>query len=115
MILVTTETSYMATESALEKKITDYAKSLGCMVFKFVSPNQRGVPDRVFITPGGACLWLEFKAPGQKPDPLQLRMIQKLREQNVPACWVDNEDDAMDMVADAILLQSHRFNDKHPI
>lgn len=80
----------MAAESDIEKKAVAYARSLGFMCFKFTSPNVRGVLDRVFISPAGAVLFLEFKAPGKKPTVLQLHMIEKLRKQNVAAWWVDN-------------------------
>ena len=77
-------------ESSIEKKLTAYAESLGLMAFKFVSPGKRGVPDRLFIRPGGEVLFLEIKAPGEKPNPVQLRMMEKLRKQGVCAGWVDN-------------------------
>ena len=43
---------------------------MGWLVYKFVSPNQRGVPDRMFIK-AGQLFFVEFKAPGKKLRPLQ--------------------------------------------
>ena len=80
----------MAKESQLEKKLTAYAESLGLMAFKFVSPGKRGVPDRLFIRSGGKVLFLEIKAPGEKPNPVQLRMMEKLWKQGVCAQWTDD-------------------------
>lgn len=65
-------------ESEIEKKVSDYAKAKGWLVYKFVSPSQRGVPDRVFIR-GGEIYFIEFKAPGKKPTKLQDKIFSKIR------------------------------------
>lgn len=93
-----------ARESTIERKAVAFAKSLGFLCFKFTSPGQKGVPDRVFISRAGAVLFLEFKREGAKPTPLQRRMMEKLRRQNVAAGWTDNLHTAANMIKD--------FNDK---
>ena len=90
----------MAKESQIEKKACDYAKSLGFLVFKFTSPGQRGVPDRCFISPAGAVLFLEFKTPGQKPDATQRAMMERLRKQGVAAGWASDYPRAARMITD---------------
>jgi hypothetical protein len=40
-------------EKVIEKTVCKYAESKGCVQFKFVSVNNRGVPDRIIITPVG--------------------------------------------------------------
>ena len=57
-------------ESSIELQVNRYAKKLGWLVYKFVSPNQRGVPDRIYIK-DGKMFFIEFKAPGNKLTPLQ--------------------------------------------
>jgi hypothetical protein len=57
-------------ESAIEANVNKYAKSRGWLVFKFVSPNERGVPDRMYIKEG-RMFFIEFKAPGKLLTPLQ--------------------------------------------
>ena len=47
---------------------------------KFVSPNLNGVPDRLLLFPGGKLAFAEVKAPGEKPRPLQVHRIARLRE-----------------------------------
>lgn len=76
-------------ESDIERKICDYAKKHGCLVFKFVSPGHRGVPDRLFIC-NGVVLFLEIKRPGKRPTLLQESCIKKLRSQNIAAEWTDS-------------------------
>jgi len=36
-------------ERDIERKVCEMAKVAGWLAFKFVSPAQRGVPDRIFI------------------------------------------------------------------
>jgi Holliday junction resolvase len=81
-------------ESRLEAKISKYAKSKGCLSYKWSSPSQRGVPDRIIVAPNGKVLFLEVKALGEKPTKLQLHEIAKLTAQGCTAYWVDNFSDA---------------------
>ena len=68
----------MIRERDIEKKACDLAKAAGWLVFKFVSPAQRGVPDRIFIR-DSRVVFIEFKAPGARPTKLQWRMIERLQ------------------------------------
>ena len=77
-------------EKQIEKKVCDYAKQQGCLVFKFTSPNNRSVPDRIIIAPGGKVGFLELKRPGNKPTPLQADTLRKLKEQGCHAEWTDS-------------------------
>jgi hypothetical protein len=65
-------------ERNIERKVCEMAKAAGWLAFKFVSPAQRGVPDRIFIK-DGRIVFIEFKAPGAMPTKLQWRMIDRLR------------------------------------
>lgn len=44
------------------------------MTFKFTSPNNKGVPDRIFIR-DGQVFFIEFKAPTKMPTMLQHHII----------------------------------------
>ena len=83
-------------ESAVEHNICNHAKRSGWLVYKFSSPNHRGVPDRLFISPTGKVCFMEVKAPGKRPTPLQEREINKLRDRGVAATWYDNSPQACD-------------------
>ena len=76
-------------EAEIEKKVCAHATERGILNFKFVSPTCRAVPDRIFFTPSGHCFLIEFKAPGKSPRPDQVRMIDKLRSQNVEVYVID--------------------------
>lgn len=77
-------------EKEIEKKICDYAKSRGCYVRKFVSPNNRSVPDRLIIAPGGAVGFLEIKRGGEKPTKAQALEMEALTKIGADVWWCDN-------------------------
>ena len=85
----------MIRERDIEKKACDLAKAAGWLVFKFVSPSQRGVPDRIFIRQG-RIVFIEFKAPGAKPTKLQNRMIERLCVQGCTVYVCDSVESACD-------------------
>jgi Holliday junction resolvase len=93
-------------ESHLEKSICDYAKKTGWEVYKFSSPGHRAVPDRMFISLTGTIVFIEVKAPGQKPTPLQYRELERLSARCVPATWADS------LITAKLFLDQH--NNKQP-
>lgn len=80
----------MALEADLERKLCKWAKEQGCLTYKFSSPANRGVPDRIFIGPRGDVLFLELKAPGKKPTALQQKHLNDIRAQGGLATWSDS-------------------------
>lgn len=80
----------MGRESEIETAVCRYAKTKGCYVRKFSSPSNVGVPDRLFITPGGVVFFVEFKAPGKHPTALQWREIGLIEKNNGNAFWADS-------------------------
>ena len=89
-------------EATLEKALCDYARKKEYLVYKFVSPQHKGVPDRIFISPSGQVVFIEVKAPGKKPTELQYREIKKLLAQGVPAYYCDS------LATGMILLEAHK-------
>ncbi len=67
-------------ERNVERKLTEAVRHSGGLALKFVSPNLNGVPDRLLLFPGGRMAFAEVKAPGEKPRPLQMHRIARLRE-----------------------------------
>ena len=64
-------------EKDLEKKIITKAKQLGFLSYKFVSPSNRGVPDRIFISKTGKVFFIEFKSPKRKITPVQKEFLNR--------------------------------------
>lgn len=83
-------------ESKIEKAVCDYAKLMGWLSFKFTSPNNRAVPDRIFFKEGHTIL-IEFKQLGKKPTKLQQHQIDKLKEQLMPVYVVDSIEKGKDI------------------
>jgi hypothetical protein len=86
-------------ERDIEKKAVELAKKAGWLTYKFVSPSQRGVPDRIFIK-DGRIVFVEFKAPGKKPTALQAQTIRKLREAGCEVHVCDSVESACDALSD---------------
>jgi len=59
------------------------------LAYKFVSPSNRGVPDRLYIK-SGKVIFIEFKAPGKKPTALQTKILKQINDQSVPAYVIDD-------------------------
>ena len=66
-------------EKQIENKLATEAKKLGGIALKFVSPSFAGMPDRLVLMPDGHIAFVELKALGKKPRPLQLARHQLLR------------------------------------
>lgn len=90
-------------EKQIEKKVCDYAKTKGMLVYKFTSPARASVPDRLLITPDGEVFFIEFKRQGGKPTEGQVREIARLKQQNVTVDIIDNVEDGKQFV-DLMLL-----------
>lgn len=76
-------------EKVIERQVCSHARSLGMLEYKFVSPQRRSVPDRVFVFKGKV-FFIEFKRFGEKPTPAQAIEHQKLRDHGVEVFVVDN-------------------------
>lgn len=80
-------------ESTLEKKSVAIAKSHGWLSYKFTSPQNSGVPDRLFIR-NGKTIFVEFKRLGETPRPLQAKVISDMRSHGAVVHVIDNLGDA---------------------
>lgn len=85
-------------ESAIEKQVCDLARADGWLVFKWSSPNHRGVPDRIFIR-AGRVLFVEFKAPGRALTPLQAHVRAKLEAEGAEYLVIDDPEDGRAAIA----------------
>ena len=79
-------------EQTVERYLVTRIKSLGGTCEKFLSPNRRSVPDRIVILPGGEVIFVEMKAPGKKPTPLQARDHALRRELGCTVLVLDSKE-----------------------
>lgn len=67
-------------EREIERKLVEAVRKTGGLALKFVSPGWSGAPDRIVLMPGGKAGFVEVKAPGKKPRPLQARRKKQLEQ-----------------------------------
>ena len=67
-------------ERQIEQRLVTETRKRGGMALKFVSPSFTGMPDRLILLPDGKVAFVEVKAPGQKPRPLQVKRHAMLRK-----------------------------------
>ena len=65
-------------EKIIERRLRNETKKRGGLALKFVSPGFDGVPDRIVLLPHRKFGFVELKAPGKKPRPLQVRRKEQL-------------------------------------
>lgn len=80
-------------ESEIEKRLVKEAKAIDGLCLKFTSPSMAGVPDRIVLLPEGKIGFVEVKAKGKKPRPLQVRKIKQLRDLGFMVFVLDDEKD----------------------
>ena len=66
-------------EKQVEQKLVRAVKSRDGICPKLVSPGMDGMPDRMVLLPGARIAFVEVKAPGMKPRPLQVRRHEQLQ------------------------------------
>lgn len=66
-------------EKTIEAVLVKEVKKRGGICPKFTSPGMDGMPDRLVLLPHGRFGFVEVKAPGEKPRPLQAYRHRQLR------------------------------------
>ena len=66
-------------EKIIEQHLVKAVKNSGGIAPKLVSPGFDGMPDRLVLLPGGKIGFVEVKAPGKEPRPLQVARHGLLR------------------------------------
>lgn len=66
-------------ESELEKILIREVREEGGRAYKWISPGNDGVPDRIVFFPNGEIFFIELKADRGKVGPLQEKQIERLR------------------------------------
>ena len=66
-------------EKNIEQKLVKAVKSAGGIAPKLTCPGFDGMPDRLVLMPEGRIGFVEVKALGKEPRPLQVRRHEMLR------------------------------------
>lgn len=86
-------------ETQIEKKLKNKIEAVGGKCLKFVSPGMSGVPDRICLFPGGKVFFVETKAPGKAPKPLQKKRHRELQQLGFTVLIIDSEEDINEISA----------------
>ena len=78
-------------EKVIEQKLVRAVKRAGGLAVKFTSPGFDGMPDRLVILPKGLITFIEVKATGLKPRPLQVKRHEMLRGLGCRVFVLDDE------------------------
>ncbi len=87
-------------EKDIEKWLGDQVTNMGGLYYKFVSPGNRGVPDRIIVFPPGVTIFVELKTDKGRTSAIQDVQIKRLQRVGAPVRVVKGRADAERLVAD---------------
>lgn len=87
-------------ERTIEHQLKKAVEASGGLCWKLVCPGTTGVPDRICLM-NSRSVFVELKAPGKQPRPIQVRRMNQLRQQGFTTLVVDSVD-AIQEVLDAL-------------
>lgn len=96
-------------ERDIEQYLVRQIEKIGGKAYKFSSPNNRAIPDRLCILPGGFMFFAELKALGKIPTPLQARVISFLRSLGATVAVIDSKgkvDDLINVLLDKLVKET---------
>jgi len=85
-------------ERDVEKWLRKEIEKMGGLAFKWTSPGNDGVPDRIVILPGGRVHFVELKTDGGKPRPVQVWQLGRLRHLGCNAEVIRGMDEAREFI-----------------
>lgn len=86
-------------ESEIETYLVLRVKGMGGEVRKVRWVGRNGAPDRLVMLPDRPALWIELKAPGEKPRPHQVREHERMRRMGQVVAVVDSLDGVDEVLA----------------
>lgn len=81
----------MKPEGEIEAYLINQCEKNKILCYKFVSPGNSGVPDRILIG-NGKTVFVELKAPGEKPRALQVYVMKKMTKAGADVRVADTKD-----------------------
>ena len=86
-------------ERDVERYLRERVKQLGGRAYKFVSPGNNGVPDRIVMLPGRKLFFVELKAPGKETTALQDAQIDRISKLGQDVFVVDSKEKVDNILA----------------
>lgn len=85
-------------EKEIEGELKEKLERRGCYFLKFVSPGNRGVPDRIVILPDGIVIFMELKKENGRLAPLQKVWRERLMKRRCFYELITSKADADDFI-----------------
>lgn len=98
-------------ENDIETTLHDLCKENKILCYKFVSPGNSGVPDRLLIG-NGKIIFVELKKPGETPRKLQEITHKHMRAQGADVRVIDSLDGVHDIVKEILANKKRRSKPK---
>ena len=92
----------MGPEARIERSVCSWAKKRGITPLKLAGMHARGQADRMFMKDGVA-VFVEMKAPGNKPTALQAKWLADRRADGFEATWHDNGEECKEWLTEKLL------------
>jgi len=86
-------------ESTVEAKLALEVKKISGWCIKMPTIHNAGLPDRLCLLPGGRLIFVELKATGKKPSPLQEAIHRKLRGIGFTVLIIDSTEGVKEFIA----------------
>ena len=102
-------------ENKIEKYLCEQATLRNAIARKVTYQGRRGAPDRWLFFPTGMLLIVECKAPGEKPEALQLHEMKLLRKQGFAVAWVDSRGEVNRLLEEFPYLDQDAFDRSWPL
>lgn len=93
-------------EKRIESSVAKKAIELGYLTYKFISPANRGVPDRLFINKSGEIFFIEFKSLSGRVSLLQRKVFSKFIERRAYVYLVNDIQSGIDILNNNIIRVS---------
>lgn len=87
-------------EADVEQRFVRLIREHGGLCYKFVSPGNPGVPDRIVILPAGRVLFVELKSSIGRTKKLQHYQIERLSKYGVPTYVLRGTDEVKVFIAE---------------
>lgn len=78
-------------EKEVEKALVKRVKAMGGFCIKLTSPSMDGLPDRMVFLPESRFAFVELKAKGKKPRPLQLKRMDDFKRLGFRSFVIDDK------------------------
>ncbi len=94
-------------EKTVENYLKNKVKAVGGIALKINSASMAGLPDRMVLFPEGKIFFVELKAPGKKPRPLQLSAHRILQSLGFKVYVIDSLDGVQKFLKEVIASEDH--------